>query len=137
MLCATFAKSLGRAVRTAPGLAAAAPARNISSKFGEHVPSPPKLPREQQEEFEKLQKLANSQAAIDEYNRQVEESKVANSDVATTAANATDVGLQTLVFKTISEFEGDRNPVTGEVGGPKQDPLKHNDWSFNGRVTDF
>ena len=38
------------------------------------------------------------------------------------------------------EFEGDRNPKTGEVGGPKNDPLRWGgevDWSYNGRVTDF
>ena len=100
------------------------------------MPSPPKLPKEQQEEFEALQKLANSQAAIDEYNRQILEEGSASSDVSSTASS-TDVGVTSQYFKTIPEFEGDTNPVTGEVGGPKQDPLRHNDWSFNGRVTDF
>jgi len=35
------------------------------------------------------------------------------------------------------EFEGDVNPKTGERGGPKNDPLRYGDWSFNGRVSDF
>ena len=38
------------------------------------------------------------------------------------------------------EFEGETNPATGEVGGPKNDPLRWGgevDWSYNGRVTDF
>jgi len=41
------------------------------------------------------------------------------------------------------EFEGDVNPITGEVGGPKNEPLRwgstgeRGDWSYNGRVTDF
>lgn len=38
------------------------------------------------------------------------------------------------------EFEGDKNPKTGEVGGPKTEPLRWGsagDWSYNGRVTDF
>ncbi|KAL9127447.1 MAG: hypothetical protein Q9217_003684 [Psora testacea] len=38
------------------------------------------------------------------------------------------------------EFEGDRNPKTGEVGGPKNEPLRWGgevDWSYNSRVTDF
>lgn len=38
------------------------------------------------------------------------------------------------------EFEGERNPTTGEVGGPKNEPLRWGggvDWSYNGRVTDF
>lgn len=39
--------------------------------------------------------------------------------------------------RNYDEFEGDVNPKTGEVGGPKQDPLKHGDYSFNGRCTDF
>ncbi|OBA19778.1 hypothetical protein METBIDRAFT_32847 [Metschnikowia bicuspidata var. bicuspidata NRRL YB-4993] len=110
--------------------------RYKSNPFAEHIPSPPRLPREQQEEFEALQKLANSQAAIDEYNRQILEDGVASSEIST-SSSSTDVGVTTQYFKTIPEFEGDRNPVTGETGGPKQDPLRHNDWSYNGRVTDF
>jgi hypothetical protein len=41
------------------------------------------------------------------------------------------------------EFEGDINPKTGEIGGPKNEPLRwgstgeRGDWSYNGRVTDF
>lgn len=38
------------------------------------------------------------------------------------------------------EFDGDTNPKTGEVGGPKNEPLRWGsagDWSYNGRVTDF
>lgn len=38
------------------------------------------------------------------------------------------------------EFEGERNPNTGEIGGPKIEPLRWGgevDWSYNGRVTDF
>ncbi|KAG1452882.1 hypothetical protein G6F56_007709 [Rhizopus delemar] len=41
------------------------------------------------------------------------------------------------VKKPVAEFEGDINPKTGEVNGPKTEPVKHNDWSFGGRVTDF
>ena len=40
----------------------------------------------------------------------------------------------------LPEFEGERNPKTGETGGPKNDPLRWGggvDWSYNGRVTDF
>ncbi|KAF9109631.1 putative mitochondrial protein, conserved [Mortierella sp. AM989] len=35
------------------------------------------------------------------------------------------------------EFKGDTNPSTGEVGGPKREPVRFGDWSFKGRVTDF
>ncbi|KAL2037169.1 hypothetical protein N7G274_010032 [Stereocaulon virgatum] len=41
---------------------------------------------------------------------------------------------------TRPDFEGDRNPATGETGGPKNEPLRWGgevDWSYNGRVTDF
>lgn len=107
----------------------------MSQKFGETAPSPPKLPKKDQEEFEALQKIANSQAAIDEYNRQISEDGF-TSDSAPTVS-ATDIGTHAQYLKTIPEFEGDVNPKTGEVGGPKQDPLRHNDWSYNGRVTDF
>ena len=40
----------------------------------------------------------------------------------------------------LPEFEGERNPKTGETGGPKNEPLRWGggvDWSYNGRVTDF
>ncbi|CAK7903006.1 succinate dehydrogenase assembly factor 4, mitochondrial [[Candida] anglica] len=99
------------------------PARNYSFKLGAETAGPPRLPKEEQEEFEKLQKIASSQAAIEEYNRGIEKESVATSPE---------------FFKIIPEFEGDVNPKTGERGGPKQDPLRHgSDWSFNGRVTDF
>lgn len=36
------------------------------------------------------------------------------------------------------EFEGETNPNTGEVGGPKNDPLKYEkEWTYGGRATDF
>lgn len=120
--------------------------RFYSAKFStEYTPSPPKLPKEEQEEFEKLQQIAKSQAAIDEYNSQFEEDDALKTNLSNTAKSIrpendmkTDIGgFIPQYFKTIPEFEGDVNPVTGERGGPKQDPLKHNDWSFNGRVTDF
>lgn len=50
-----------------------------------------------------------------------------NSDIGTFA-----------YLKTIPEFEGNVNPNTGEIGGPKQDPLKQSDeWTYNGRTIDF
>lgn len=36
------------------------------------------------------------------------------------------------------EFDGETNPNTGEIGGPKNDPLKHErEWTYGGRATDF
>lgn len=103
----------------------------------ERIPSPPKLPKEDQEEFERLQKIAQSQDAIDEYNRQAENDPTKES-LRSHILTKNDIGSFSPEFsKTIPEFEGDRNPVTGEIGGPKQDPLRHGDYSFNGRCTDF
>lgn len=103
----------------------------------ERTPSPPKLPREEQEEFERLQKIAQSQDAIDEYNREIESDPTKES-LKSVILTKNDIGSFSPEFsKTIPEFEGDKNPKTGEIGGPKQDPLRHGDYSFNGRVTDF
>lgn len=103
----------------------------------ERIPSPPKLDRKEQKEFERLQKLAASQAAIESYNEQVKNDPTKES-LNNELLTKNDVGSFSPEFsKTIPEFEGDINPQTGEVGGPKQDPLRHGDYSFNGRVTDF
>ncbi|SCU87019.1 LADA_0E01508g1_1 [Lachancea dasiensis] len=107
--------------------------RQFQSKRG---PAPPELPKEEQEEFERLQRIAQSQEAINEYNRQVEQDNTKES--AKSPFLKADIGGFSPEFsKTIPEFEGDVNPKTGERGGPKQDPLRHGDYSFNGRVTDF
>ncbi|CDR44710.1 CYFA0S15e01816g1_1 [Cyberlindnera fabianii] len=101
------------------------------------TPGPPKLPKEDQEEFEALQKMANSQAAIDEYNASLTD-EVDPAAAPYLGKAGIDIGsFSPEFFKTIPEFEGDVNPKTGEIGGPKQDPLRHGDYSFNGRVTDF
>lgn len=112
-------------------------ARLFSSKLDlGSAPSPPKLDKEEQEEFERLQKIANSQAAIEEYNSSVDPE--AEHPINAPHLKKSDIGnFSPEYFKTIPEFEGDVNPKTGEIGGPKQDPLRHGDYSFNGRVTDF
>ncbi|SMN19266.1 similar to Saccharomyces cerevisiae YBR269C FMP21 Putative protein of unknown function [Maudiozyma saulgeensis] len=110
---------------------------NIRFLNTERIPSPPKLPKEEQLEFERLQKIANSQAAIDEYNSKISQDSTKES-LNNTILTRNDIGAFSPEFKkTIPEFEGDTNPKTGEIGGPKQDPLRHGDYSFNGRVTDF
>lgn len=106
------------------------------------IPSPPKLPRKEQEEFENLQKVANAEDTIREYNKSILEkhgdTKESLDALRKTLKDKNDIGkISPEYSKTIPEFEGDVNPKTGEIGGPKQDPLKHGDWSFNGRVTDF
>lgn len=118
--------------------------------YGKETPSPPKLPKEEQEEFERLQKIANAEDTIREYNKSIlngsDESTGSGSPgnresleaLRKTLKDKNDIGrISPEYTKTIPEFEGDVNPKTGEIGGPKQDPLRHGDWSFNGRVTDF
>ena len=84
------------------------------------TPSPPQLPPEEQKEFEEL---------------------VRKAQMPLVDTGATDEVLSNMhpdARKPIEpEFEGDVNPVTGERGGPKRDPLRHGDWSFGGKVTDF
>jgi len=111
--------------------------QNIRFLNTDRIPSPPKLPKEEQLEFERLQKIANSQAAIEDYNSKISQDSTKES-LNSTILTRNDIGAFSPEFKkTIPEFEGDTNPKTGEVGGPKQDPLRHGDYSFNGRVTDF
>jgi Protein of unknown function (DUF1674) len=87
--------------------------------FKRHVsinrPGPIPLPRDEQREFEDLQRKANLPTSL-------------HRDAPTPVA---------------PEFEGDVNPTTGEKGGPKREPVTRStadpggDWSFKGRVSDF
>jgi hypothetical protein len=83
-------------------------------------PRPPSLPKEQQREFEEL--VRKAQAPMSNANGGRSEIEQLHPDVRT---------------KPKGQFEGERNPKTGEVGGPKTDPLTHNEWSYSGRATDF
>ncbi|KAA8904819.1 hypothetical protein FN846DRAFT_951990 [Sphaerosporella brunnea] len=88
-------------------------------------PSPPRLPKEEQEEFERLQ--AQSTGAFQTSNTVNEnEIDISESDLHPDLRRGAK-----------PEFEGDKNPVTGEIGGPKNDPLRHREWTYNGRATDF
>ncbi len=45
---------------------------------------------------------------------------------------------ETIFAKEKKEFEGEKNPKTGEVGGPKgKEPTRFGDWEKNGRTSDF
>ncbi|EME49095.1 hypothetical protein DOTSEDRAFT_40336 [Dothistroma septosporum NZE10] len=127
-------------------------------------PSPPRLPKEDQEIFEKLQKqstgsfstprqldngpedndvdlpaegagLGNTTLRPSEADKMLEQLR----ERARLAAKGDGEELHPNVRRGAApEFEGDTNPQTGEVGGPKNDPLRwRGDWSYNGRVTDF
>ncbi|KAK0441551.1 hypothetical protein EV421DRAFT_625321 [Armillaria borealis] len=91
-------------------------------------PSPPSLPRELQREFEELQRQAQAPLSSGTPLSDVEAELAMHPDARKPVKPA---------------FEGDVNPVTGEQGGPKQEPVKQwgtedgGDWSFKGRVSDF
>ncbi len=90
-------------------------------------PGPPALPAAEQAEFERLQKAAEVAvpAALED----------ATPDELLKAMD----GMSHPDFRkgAAPTFEGDTNPVTGEVGGPKRDPFQasQEDWAFGGRVT--
>lgn len=90
-----------------------------SSRDPLNRPSPPPLPREQQREFEELVRRAHTPLS--------QQAALAMHPDARPPLDP--------------EFEGDVNPVTGEKGGPKREPVKkwtdEGDWSFKGKVSDF
>ena len=119
-------------------------------------PSPPKLPADQQAEFERLQRTASVSAAFQpqapsatppstQQPRHTTDAASASASATVQAAAATtteeDADVNRGLFRGAPpEFKGDVNPKTGEVGGPKNEPLRWGgagDWSYNGRVTDF
>lgn len=133
-------------------------------------PAPPRLPKEDQELFEQLQRSSTgafstpkptvvvnqSPASSSDPPRsrpqinqspQAEPNVISDSDKEIAAVNArvqaTGDGeeLHPDIRRGVKpEFEGERNPKTGEIGGPKNEPLRWGgdvDWSYNGRVTDF
>ncbi|KAL8365377.1 hypothetical protein RB595_004262 [Gaeumannomyces hyphopodioides] len=97
-------------------------------------PAPPRLPAAEQAEFERLQHEAASvgDAILPELPEAAAAAAAAGPEEPTTSG-----GIRR---GAPPEFDGDVNPKTGEVGGPKNEPLRWGaggDYSFNGRVTDF
>ncbi|KAK5120231.1 hypothetical protein LTR85_006437 [Meristemomyces frigidus] len=122
-------------------------------------PSPPRLPKEDQEMFEKLQQESTgafSTPKTTEPQQQAGDAAPSTQTVRSSSSEADQMLEQLRERARLAakgdgeelhpnvrrgappEFEGDVNPKTGEVGGPKNDPLRwQGDWSYNGRVTDF
>jgi len=124
-------------------------------------PAPPRLPKQDQEIFEKLQN--ESTGAFSTPRSQSPPTSTAdvrmriNQSPDSTPAKGEADGVEVRIEGGAKikdgeefhpnmrrgappEFEGDVNPKTGEVGGPKNEPLRWGvggDWSYNGRVTDF
>ncbi|KAI3613483.1 hypothetical protein CBS9595_004316 [Malassezia furfur] len=83
---------------------------------------PPPLPKEDQLEFERLVRENQNKSSF------VTEDEEGNP------VNMHPDALQ----GPGEDFEGDTNPETGEVGGPKKDPLRwKSEWAFGGRTIDF
>ncbi|TRX91101.1 hypothetical protein FHL15_008083 [Xylaria flabelliformis] len=127
----------------------------LSSTF-QTGPSPPRLPPSEQAEFERLQRTANTQVGFNatstpdfsSSSSPSSSSLPSQTNTANTSAQEPPLPVEGTAEAAPTplrkgappEFEGEVNPRTGEVGGPKNEPLRWGaggDYSFNGRVTDF
>ncbi len=112
-------------------------------------PGPPALPANEQREFEKLvrDKQSESCALTPCFLRVVTNAQSRDSHPSTLPdlspfSSNTSMDSEELHpdvrRKPDPDFDGDTNPTTGEVGGPKKDPLSWNrEWTYGGRATDF
>lgn len=110
-------------------LASSSSLRHYASRSSFTRPGPPPLPPKDQAEFEAQQKAAQTVGATPA-------STLPPGEISKEA----DIDLEKhrdLRRGPVPEFIGDRNPKTGEMGGPKVDPFKSGDgdWSYAGRVT--
>ncbi|PHH71416.1 hypothetical protein CDD82_6527 [Ophiocordyceps australis] len=114
-------------------------ARRPSSTFAPK-PSPPKLPADQQAEFERLQRLAAASPPPPAFDQSTSAAPPSGHQPSRTTTNVVSDVNQPIRRGAPPEFSGHVNPKTGEVDGPKNDPLRwggESDWSYNGRTTDF
>lgn len=132
-------------------------------------PAPPRLPKEEQDLFEELQKQSTGAFSTPRAPPKINQSPDATAVDRAEAESAIDSRADKIsdtppskfkegFNKIISargkgeelhpnvrmgsqpEFDGDKNPKTGEVGGPKNEPLRWGaggEWTYNGRTTDF
>ncbi|KKK17056.1 hypothetical protein P175DRAFT_0555304 [Aspergillus ochraceoroseus IBT 24754] len=102
-------------------------------------PAPLRLPKEEQEIFEQLQRQSTGAFSTPQEPPKINQSP--DSELETQAGGEGEEGLHRDLRSGLQpEFEGEKNPKTGEVGGPKNEPLRWGsagDWSYGGRVTDF
>lgn len=117
-----------RAFATSPSTSSSAPKPPASR------PGPPKLPRAEQREFERLVAAASSGGAFS--TPPSSSSSSASLDSSITSSTEEDVHKDARRGPK-PDFEGEKNPLTGEIGGPKKDPLLHREWTYGGRATDF
>ncbi|KAM0273893.1 hypothetical protein ACHAQH_008155 [Verticillium albo-atrum] len=120
----------------------ARPYSSSSSSSFKPSPAPPRLPASEQAEFERLQRTASAASGFEPSPDAETTEALAASPPGKVEARADDGEAlhQDVRRGAPPEFEGETNPKTGEVGGPKNEPLRwggEGDWSYNGRVTDF
>jgi len=114
--------------------------RSASTNPFAQPPAPPRLSQEEQEIFEELQKKSTGAFSTPKADA---DAIAADGQVLEAKISAKGQGeeLHPHIRRGAKpEFEGDVNPKTGEVGGPKNEPLRwgvSGDYSYNGRVTDF
>ena len=134
-------------------------------------PAPPRLPKEEQDLYEKLQRSSTGAFSTPKPTIVINQSPATTSDAPhrsrpqinqspnadAAAESSAEQKIENINAKVeakgngeelhpdvrrgvLPEFEGERNPKTGETAGPKNEPLRwggSGDWSYNGRVTDF
>lgn len=89
-------------------------------------PAPPALPLHLQREFEELVRKAQTPAAPPlSPEAAAANAKEQEQEQEQRAGGVEEEMHPDLRRKPRPEFQGDRNPLTGEVGGPKVEPLKH------------
>ncbi|KAL5362577.1 hypothetical protein BJX96DRAFT_154189 [Aspergillus floccosus] len=102
-------------------------------------PAPPRLPKEEQEIFEELQRKSTGAFSTPQINQSPDSEPAPDSPEIKASGKGEELHPD-LRSGVRPEFEGEKNPKTGEIGGPKNEPLRwgsEGDWSYGGRVTDF
>ena len=125
-------------------------------------PAPPRLPKEEQDIFDQLQKQSTGAFSTPRQPPKINQSPNSSPSSPNPDGHATSLHTQRATDEDEAvradvkkgdelhpnvrrgsppEFEGDTDPRTGEVGGPKNNPIRwqqmQGDWSYNGRVSDF
>jgi len=115
-------------------------------------PGPPPLPSKDQKEFEELVKAAQAPLSAQNFSKPLTSApKIPTQDGSmgkmdfVSNLREEDLLLENTVHpdartKPSPDFEGDTNPLTGEKGGPKKEPLSwgaQGEWTYGGRATDF
>ena len=121
----SLARRVPYSIKDAPAILS-----RLSSNTPYNRPAPPPLNPRDQREFEELVRAAQAPLSVP-------------SGSNSRAEAEADMALHPDARAPVqAEFEGDVNPVTGEQGGPKREPVGRwgeddGDWSFKGRVSDF